>query len=85
MTDSEWTLGGSDIRANESADRARVEVCFEPRGTVEHRTSGTARFSGINTVTGGYIFEFARFDSGAEVGVTRQVVVPLGSDARMMR
>lgn len=85
MADSEWTLGSSDIRVTESADRARVEVCFEPRGTVEHRTSGTARFSGINTVTGGYIFDFARYASGTEVGVARSVVVPLGSDARVMQ
>ena len=85
MADSEWTLGGSDIRATESDDTPRVEICFEPRGTVEHRTSGAARFSGINTVDGGYIFDFARFDSGDEVGVARSVVVPLGSDARVMQ
>ena len=85
MADSQWTLGGSDIRAAESTARTRVDICFEPRGTVEHRTSGTARFSGINTVTGGYIFDFARYASGSEVGVSRSVIVPLGSDARVMQ
>lgn len=85
MASSEWTLGSSEIRSAEASGRARVDVCFEPRGTVEHRTSASARFSAINNVAGGYLFDFKRYGSGTETGVTRQVIVPLGSDARMFQ
>lgn len=84
MSDSQWILGSSSIQSAERGAADFIDICFEPRGTVEHRTSGAARFSSINTIEGGYLFDFARYSSGSEVGVTRTVIVPLGSDARVL-
>jgi type II secretory pathway pseudopilin PulG len=83
LEDTEWTLGSSRIRARENGALALVDICYEPRGTVLHRTAALARFSNINNVNGGYVFSFDRLDGGGSVtGVSRRVVMSLGGDAR---
>ncbi|RLB46592.1 MAG: hypothetical protein DRJ42_27305 [Deltaproteobacteria bacterium] len=85
LSDSYYSNGSLDIRATESGARAAVDLCFEPYGRTLHRFTTAGVFSDQNTVNGGLIFNFMRYESGSTVGVTRRVVVPLGGDARVMR
>lgn len=85
LSESKWKLGSSVIQAVSTDGDALVDICYEPRGAVLHRTSSTARFSSLNTVSGGYIFQFQRLDGGTVTGVSRQVLVPLGGDPRLLQ
>ncbi|MEM6962005.1 MAG: prepilin-type N-terminal cleavage/methylation domain-containing protein, partial [Myxococcota bacterium] len=67
-----------------------VQFCFEPNGITRWRTGTTdagTRFLGSNNATldGAAVFTFQRETDQGLVGVVRQVVIPLGADARVVR
>jgi len=80
-----YELGGTRIQATEAGGSALVDLCYQPTGLLLHRTDVTARFSDLNTITGGYVFAFQRLDSGSPVGVVRRVVAPISGDPRVLR
>ncbi len=82
---SYYTTGSLSVHATESSAASDVDLCFEPDGRTLFRKSTSATLTSDNTINGGLIFNFRRYDSGAPIGVVRQVVVPLGGDARLMR
>jgi prepilin-type N-terminal cleavage/methylation domain-containing protein len=87
LASSRYDTGTVDVRANEVASSATfIDLCFEPTGRTLHRTTATGTFTDSNTINGGYVFRFQRYDSAGNVeGVARRVVIPLGGDARVLR
>jgi hypothetical protein len=84
LGDSYYTTGSLQVRATESSSATDVDICFEPDGRTLFDKTG-AGLTADNTINGGIIFNFRRYDSGSPLGVVRQVVVPLGGDARVLR
>ncbi len=85
-----YSSGALDIRSTEAGGSAFVDLCFEPTGRTLHRTGSSApvdgdAFSDENTVGGGYVFNFRRYEGTTPIGVVRQAVVPLGGEARLLR
>lgn len=63
-------------------------LCFQPNGVVMHRRGVLGdgiRFSDRNIDNGGFLFEFRRRSAGVDIGVARQVLIPLGGQARILR
>lgn len=83
------SIGNSTVNMTELNDRSPIQICYEPSGVVMHRVgtavAAGARFSDANTEGGGFVFLFQRLDDGVAEGVPRRVLIPLGSDARIVR
>lgn len=62
-----------------------IDICYQTNGAVLHREAPTARFSDLNTIAGGFVFNVNRQVSGAQEGVTRTVIFPLGGVPRLFR
>ncbi|MDH5490945.1 MAG: prepilin-type N-terminal cleavage/methylation domain-containing protein [Myxococcales bacterium] len=65
-----------------------LDICFESTGLMRHRRgAGVAGgpFSDRNDIGGGFRFTFQQVQGGTPVGTIRYVLVPLGSDARVLR
>jgi prepilin-type N-terminal cleavage/methylation domain-containing protein len=89
--DDDWQIR---LRAPES----KLQICYEPTGLTFSRVSASdsdgassfGRFSSMSpigaggTAAGGWVFRVDRVEGGHEVGVRRQVVVPLGGEPRVM-
>lgn len=85
--ESEQRAGAPVAITLENPDLDGVELCFQPTGVTYWRT-GTARFTdrsvvGGTSITGGFVFAIA--ETGDTGGVVRRAVLPLGSDARVLR
>ncbi len=89
MNESRFALGSSTITMADNGGASPIQICFEPFGATRHRSGGSiaaaAPFTEANTIGGGFIFDFQRLDSGTAEGVARHVLVPLGTDARIVR
>lgn len=76
---------GQQLRVLRVGGGGNLDVCFEPSGRVLWSADAGARFSDQSTdafLQGGVVFDIRRNDGD---GVTRQVVIPLGGDARVLR
>ncbi len=62
-----------------------IDICYQSNGAVLHREAAAARFSDLNTIAGGFLFNVTRQNAGAQEGVTRTVVFPLGGVPRLFR
>ena len=60
-------------------------LCFEPTGQMYWSDSTTAAFSNLNTVGGALTVTVERSFGGATQGVSKQVIIPFGGDARVRR
>lgn len=85
MASDYYSTGALDVRVTDSAAAASVDICYEPTGRTLFRAPTTAALSDDNTINGGRRFNFRRYEGGSPLGVTRQVVVPLGGEARVLR
>ncbi len=88
---TEFQSGDSIYRITETGVLgAGGDVCFEPNGTVRWRPGQAGFFNstslavGGGNANGGFVFNVQR-ELGVAVGVARQVLVPLGGDARKIR
>lgn len=89
---TEYQSGNSTYQMSViGALNAGGDICFEPNGTVRWRP-GPAGFFTNNLVAtggqdsnGGFVFNIQRRNTGTDVGVARQVLIPLGGDARKIR
>jgi len=89
---TEYQTGNSTYQLTETgAINVAGDICFEPNGTVRWRpgvagffNSGIVATGGADS-NGGFVFNVQRENSGTPVGVARQVLVPLGGDARKIR
>jgi hypothetical protein len=62
-----------------------ADICYEPTGRTLFRAPISNPLSDQNTINGGLRFNFRRYEGGSPLGVTRQVVIPLGGEARVLR
>ncbi len=68
-----------------------LDICFEPTGITRWRVNVADRFLDLNiapngtNLRGGFVFSFQRQVGGANAGVLRRVLLPLGGDARVLR
>jgi len=85
MSSDYYSTGSLDVRAAEAGGTDNIDICYEPTGRMLHRAATTGAFSDQNTVNGGFVFNFIRYESGSALGVTRRVALPLGGEARVLR
>lgn len=69
-----------------------IDLCYDANGVMSYRVGAAlqgGRFASNNLIGGAFVFEVQRSQTGGgesvEVGVTRQVVLPLGGEARVRR
>lgn len=64
-----------------------IDICYAPNGVMWWSTNGAASFSDLNSnaLAGGVRFSFTPQVGGAQKGVVRYAVLPLGGDARVVR
>ncbi|MEM6956281.1 MAG: prepilin-type N-terminal cleavage/methylation domain-containing protein [Myxococcota bacterium] len=84
------TFGTSNYRMRAPDFAGGMQVCFEPTGITRWRRTVATAFTsnnvdGIGSLNGGFRFTVQRYNGEGDQGVTRRVVLPLGSDARIQR
>lgn len=86
-TDGRYQAGSFDILMQSTNFGGGVDVCYEPTGVTQWRTAAANPFVDLNSaqVGGGFRFTFTPRIDGTQEGVVRQVVLPLGGDARLIR
>ena len=85
-SDFESAVGGATtVNITSTEGLGLVDICYEPNGRALWRNAAGNAFTSINTVNGGFRFSFQRREDGVPIGMTRNVVLPLGSDARIVR
>lgn len=86
-----YEVGDSQYQVRMPGIGGAVQVCFEPTGITRwRRPAGAPVFTADNlnggaTLGGGFLMTVQRRQDGADVGVQRRVMLPLGGDARVMR
>lgn len=87
------TRGSSTVQMT-SVGADPLHLCFQPNGVVMYKRSAIGdanRFTDRNSTVGGFDaqggfrFTFIRQASGADIGVRRTVLIPLGGQARVLR
>ena len=93
MAGARYNFTGSNVRIRGNGFNL-TEFCFQPNGVATwrrgtglaaHRFSSSMNNPDSGNLNGGFTFRVFRRQNGADVGVERRVMLPLGSDARVMR
>lgn len=83
---ADYARPASSIDMTLLPEASDVDICFQPSGAMMWLGGGNTSFTSDNVISGGFIFRLTPRDGEGEVrGVIRNVLLPLGGEARVLR